>query len=225
MIKNRSPFIDIIRFLGIGLMVIFHFTYDLHLFNLGLISRLNLYYWNWFPKFIVFLFMLSMGMSLGMNTSSKVYPKSFYISQLKLLASALIISISTYYLYPSRWVYFGTLHCIFLCRFFIAPLRKRPYLSLLLFVLINIPLFLGFNYPWPKMSHQSMDYIPLLPWLSYGLLGVFLSSTGIIKLGSKIGTPRFVSFLSKRSLLIYMIHQPILYGLASIIYFFKSKFM
>ena len=137
MIKDRSPFIDITRFLGIGLMVFFHFTYDLHLFNLGLISRLNFYYWDWFPKFIVFLFMLSMGMSLGLNNSSKLYPRSFFTSQLKLLFCALIISASTFYMYPSRWVYFGTLHCIFLCRFFIVPLRKRPYLSLFIFILMT----------------------------------------------------------------------------------------
>ena len=222
MTSNRVPFIDLVRVLGISLMVIFHFSYDLHLFDLGYISSFNKYFWNWFPKFIVFTFMLSMGLSLGINKSSKVYSNSFLSSQVKLFMCAFIISIGTYFLFPSRWVYFGTLHCILICRFLIAPIRRYPLFCLFLGVGINIPLFFGLSYPWFKLDHNSMDYIPVLPWLSYGLLGVYLAQTRILKVGSNIGDISAIQIISKNSLVIYMVHQPILYGLANLIHLIRK---
>ena len=182
-------------------------------------------FWNWFPKFIVFTFMLSMGLSLGINKSSKVYTASFFDSQIKLLICSLIISIATYFLFPSRWIYFGTLHCILICRFLIAPIRKYPHLCLFLAIGLNTPLFFGFKYPWFKLDHNSMDYIPLLPWISYGLLGVYLAHTRILKIGSKIGKIKVVQNMSKNSLIIYMVHQPILYGLAYLIHLAKRSIL
>lgn len=70
--------------------------------------------------------------------------------------------------------------------------------------------FLGF----PAPSFSSSDYFPLLPWIFLFMSGYFLF--GIFK---KYGLLRFLhpslfeplQFIGRHSLIIYMIHQPVIY--------------
>lgn len=67
----------------------------------------------------------------------------------------------------------------------------------------------------------SADYFPLLPWLFLFLLGAYLG--GIIKKHAdrpwlQTRVPAFLSWPGRHSLFIYMLHQPILYGLCMLIF-------
>lgn len=215
--SRRLPFIDLTRFLAIFLMIIFHLTYDLNFFGIKIFSQKFTLFWHWLPRFIVFLFMLAVGMSIGAKKNPAM-TESFNKSQIKILLGALLISLVTYFLYPSRWVYFGTLHCIFLSRYIVIWISRYSKTCLLLFFLINIPLFFGIKYPWFNLSHQSMDYIPLLPWVSYAFLGVFLSQTNLPNFGHKLAEVTIIKKMSTNSFWIYLVHQPLLFGLSYLIY-------
>jgi uncharacterized membrane protein len=70
-----------------------------------------------------------------------------------------------------------------------------------------------YNIPWFKMKHLSMDYIPIFPWIAVGMLGIYLHSINFHKLKAVSGKPgRLLSYLGRHSLLIYMVHQPILFS-------------
>jgi uncharacterized membrane protein len=71
-----------------------------------------------------------------------------------------------------------------------------------------------------QFGRYMVDYYPILPWFGIALLGVFVGHT--LYPG---GTPRFtlpdlsqrapirgLTFLGRHSLLIYLVHQPILLG-------------
>lgn len=79
--------------------------------------------------------------------------------------------------------------------------------------------FLGF----PQEGFYSMDYFPLLPWFFLFVFGFYLYHfLEIWNLNKKLfskGKVPVVSFLGRRSLLIYLIHQPIIYGICEAINF------
>lgn len=72
----------------------------------------------------------------------------------------------------------------------------------------------------PPLRFSSSDYVPLIPWIfAYGL-GYFLY--GILKSRQWLGIfCKFriapLEFLGRHSLLIYLVHQPILYGILYIL--------
>ena len=82
---------------------------------------------------------------------------------------------------------------------------------------------LGWTYP----GFYSADYFPLFPWLFVFLIG---SWAGYYVAERKLperfyelkGVP-FFSWLGRRSLFIYVIHQPILYGLVMLILLISGK--
>lgn len=77
--------------------------------------------------------------------------------------------------------------------------------------------FLGF----PNSDFFSADYFPLLPWLFMFFAGVFIGRKAKenkfpqFMYKSRI---KFFSFLGKYALIIYIVHQPIIYGLTYLIY-------
>lgn len=71
---------------------------------------------------------------------------------------------------------------------------------------------LGFKYE----GFFSADYYPLLPWLPVFLLGVWLG--GVVERHADAPAlhrrfPRALTFPGRHSLVIYLAHQPVLYGL------------
>lgn len=71
--------------------------------------------------------------------------------------------------------------------------------------------YLGF----PQKAFFSTDYFPLLPWSFLFLTGYFLyrvlSERGLMKYLHK-GKNRVLEQLGKHSLVVYMLHQPLVYG-------------
>ena len=214
--SKRYDLLDVLRGIAIVLMIIYHFIYDFRQFGVLFIEKDVMLFWKHLPHLIVLLFFTAVGMSLGVNNKPGFYPPGFSKLCLKLFLSAAIISAVTYFMYPKRWVYFGTLHSILCMKLVIAPMRKSKWVHLILFLGIIIPpVFFSVKYPWPHLDHKSMDYIPLLPWIAFGFLGIYLSKVEkvINYKFSELYIYNGLRWLGRRSLLIYMIHQPILFGL------------
>ena len=96
-------------------------------------------------------------------------------------------------------------------------------------LLIRLPGFLYRNYltaymGFPQYSFFSTDYFPLLPWLCLFLCGFFLRTLPggkergrtadlTVKESPDCLSGRCLAWLGRHSLLIYMLHQPVIYGL------------
>jgi uncharacterized membrane protein len=71
-----------------------------------------------------------------------------------------------------------------------------------------------------QMGRYMVDYYPLLPWFGVALLGVFFGLTlypggrprfELADLSPKFPLPA-LTFLGRNSLVIYLVHQPIILG-------------
>ena len=81
--------------------------------------------------------------------------------------------------------------------------------------------YLGF----PARSFVSMDYFPIFPWIFLFITGYFLyrilhSRGWDVKLFSGGNLP-VLGWLGRHTLPIYLIHQPVLYGLGRLWYYLK----
>ena len=149
------------------------------------------------------------------------------------LAAALLVSAVTYLV--GAPVYWGILHLLGVCMLLYAAVRKRweplPGIyacgaALLIFALtfmlpIRVRVGVPFLFPFGlrTAAFASADYYPLLPW---GAL-FFAAAAAGERLGDMppekkyASAPRALAWLSRRSLLIYLVHQPVLLALAALL--------
>lgn len=89
--------------------------------------------------------------------------------------------------------------------FVLAPLPGSLYRNLL-------TAYLGF----PPGSFFSTDYFPLLPWLVLFVFGYFLyravARRGLLDRLFARGRVPVLGWIGRNSLLVYLLHQPVLYG-------------
>ena len=151
------------------------------------------------------------------------------------LAAALLVSAVTYLI--GAPVYWGILHLLGVCMLLYAAVRKRwerlPATAacgaaLLVFALtfalpVRVRVRVGVPFLFPlglrTAAFASADYYPLLPW---GAL-FFAAAAAAERLGDRPpetkyeSAPRALVWMSRRSLLIYLVHQPVLFALAALL--------
>lgn len=221
--RGRLSSLDGLRGLAVIMMIIFHLSYDLCLFQIiGPIDFLNNPFWYWFPRLIVFLFLFCSGASLALVHGQVLRPQSFWPRLKKVTLLALAISVVTYFLFPQHWIYFGILHCIAASSFLALPFLSRPKVALFVALAI-LGSNLVFRALWGRytliplsgwLKVESMDYEPLYPWFGVLLLGVWAGhERWLSRLSwgdSKVA--QAICFLGGKSLIIYIVHQPLIYG-------------
>ena len=82
----------------------------------------------------------------------------------------------------------------------------------------------GFLIGLPNAGFHSADYFPLLPWLLLFLTGMYLSKAlhrHMLARAEKLEIP-FLSWIGRHSLLIYLLHQPVLLAFVGAVVFFTS---
>ncbi len=214
-ISDRSIFLDVIRGFTIVLMIIFHFSFDLDYFGIIKIDIVNAPFWYFFPRLIVFLFLFAVGMALSLAHKNGIKWKSFGKRLLLISFWATIISLATYQFFPEHWIYFGTLHAIAVVSVFSLPFLRRPWEALIVGLCLFIPsITYDVTIPWISLSHSSWDYISPFPWLGASLLGIFATHKKLYLVSLPQNTfVKSLNYMGKHSLLIYLIHQPILFGI------------
>jgi uncharacterized membrane protein len=235
---ERFREIDALRGIAIVMMVVFHFMFDLDYFG---IYPAELYggLWLVFQRATITLFLLLVGVSMHMSYSHMkdkrfmgVY-KKFSWRSLKLFAVALVITAGTYvYLNGNGFVAFGIIHFISLAvllgAFFVSFYELNIILGVVAIALgyvvdsitINSPLLLPLGIKYPGFT--SVDYVPLFPWFGLVLIGIALGKYFYPNGERRMKVPKLpeqLAFLGRNSLVIYLIHQPILIGILSL--FFK----
>ncbi len=230
--------IDTLRGIAIVEMVIFHFIWDLAYFGLYQGDPMS-GPWQLFARNIAFTFILVMGLSLTLSYSrakrragpASLFPKFFWRGA-QIFGLGLLVTVATYFFIGRGFVIFGILHLLGLSIILAYPfLGRSRWLSLAGGVLaIGAGIYLDrlvVAYPWliwlgvKQGGIYMVDYYPLLPWFGVALLGIFLGDTlypdGVRRFNlpdwSRIAPVRGLRFLGRHSLLIYVIHQPILIGL------------
>lgn len=212
--KGRIWEVDFLRVVAIVLMTIFHFIYDLREF-----AGINIDYrdapWRQIGTSAALLFMFISGISSGLSRST--------VSRgIKVLGYGMIVTVATYIAIPDIYIRFGILHFLG-ASMILSPVLRRlnnwvlailaaiiaynPFSGLVLNSGILLPL--GIKY----RGFASADYYPLVPYLSVFILGILAYKLYYYKKQSffsfSIENP-YLTYISKNSLIIYLIHQPII---------------
>ncbi|MGJ8679063.1 heparan-alpha-glucosaminide N-acetyltransferase [Paraglaciecola sp.] len=215
--------VDVLRGAAIVLMIMFHFGYDLTAFGWTNFKTSIEIEWRIFRVVIVTAFLLAVGMSSYLSYYQNICLKKLTKSVTKLLSVAVLISASSYFLYPNSWIYFGIIHFITLALLLSVIFVNTPNLSLIVGLSILFTWYQGWLSLTPlwtwSVAHlgipqQTVDLTRFFPWFSVVLFGIFLMHNNLF--GIKLPKNRFnnkMANLGKRSLVIYLIHQPILFGL------------
>lgn len=222
--KQRFDILDAWRSLAILLMLVYHFLYDLALFGVLGWERLFSTPLNLMQQFICSSFILLAGASARFSRSNLRHG-------LTVLAAGVVVELGA--LIGGQTIRFGVLMLLgwsmVIYHFLGKYLQKIPGAVL---ALVSAVLYLvsdkwtdsvrvscrwlyplGLRYP----GFSSADYFPLLPWLFLFLVGTALGGFCLHHRDSRVLTaplPRPLTFLGRHSLLIYLIHQPVLYGIS-----------
>ncbi|WP_050978426.1 heparan-alpha-glucosaminide N-acetyltransferase [Beggiatoa alba] len=227
---SRFAFLDASRGVAILLMVIYHFSYDLDYFHFVDWDLYNSPYWIHFRSLIVTLFISIAGISLALACRHTLITTAYLRRLSLLIACALLISIVSYLMFQHRYIFFGILHFIAVASILGLLFVRRFWLSLSVGVLclfvggwVQHPLFNQPSLQWfGLMTHKprTEDYVPLLPWFGVFLIGIACGEqlqrlTKTLKRFTQTmqqtGHPLLI-WLGKRSLWIYLLHQPLLMG-------------
>jgi uncharacterized membrane protein len=221
---KRNAALDLIRSLAIVLMVIFHFIYDLKYFGWLTWDIPDGDGWKHFRYVILTLFFICIGVSLVYSHKQQIHTKKFITRLVKVAIGAGLITLVSLVIFPQSWIYFGVLHFIFIASLCSILLVPYPRLSLIVGVCIIIAELLGlldkrwpFSYFSESLPSYTVDYVPLFPWLGVILLGITLAhSRWLNHYNFKFKSDKSIRRLSwpgKHSLIIYLIHQPLLFAI------------
>jgi uncharacterized membrane protein len=242
--KQTSRFweLDLLRGTAVVMMISFHILYDLEFFNL---YNFNLYSGPllFYVILIASLFLGLVGVSLSISHArigNQLSPKQQFIKYMKrgftLIILGMLITLGTWLYLDEGFVIFGILHCIGLSIILAYPFLKytyHPFFIGCILIILGIYLrtitvsfswllWLGFR----PMGFYTVDYFPLLPWFGVILIGITIGNIFYrqntrqfsLKSYSKNPVIRFGIFLGQHSLLIYLLHQPILIGVFIILF-------
>ena len=220
---SRNYEIDLLRGLAIVLMVVFHFGYDLTVFNWADFNTNKDIEWILFRRVIVSSFLLAVGMSSYLAYQKSVNQKKLAKAVGKLFGVSLLITMGSLLMNPSTWVYFGIIHFITVALPISVLFVRAPYVALVIGVGCIVGYWIGLLNLYPiwewsvlhlGIPSRTLDLVSFFPWIGVVLIGVFIIHKKLfnIKVKPNAVLNKFV-MLGQHSLIIYLIHQPLLYGL------------
>jgi uncharacterized membrane protein len=223
----RIVALDAARGGAIIAMVAFHLIWDLG--NFGYIDR-NFPYSagvKLFGHAIATVFLFIVGVSLVVARARGAGAGAFWRRFFVIAGAAGLVSLGTYIAFPQAFVFFGILHCIALASLLAAPLLALHWpIAFIAAALAGLaPLVFSnslFNPVWltwiglSTFEPLTNDYRPLLPWCAAVFAGVaaakFWAARGWRAVGRNLRAGP-LAWLGRHSLALYLIHQPLLFGL------------
>ena len=220
--SGRFIIIDALRGFAVILMIFFHLFFDLNYFRFVTINFMENPFWFALPRFIVSLFLICVGIGLSLVHKNGIRWDHVWKRLIKIGGCALLITCITAVLFPKQYIFFGILHCIVVSSVLGLLFVKFPGVSLVGFfsIIISYAIIKPAMEPildW--LGIRPLDFIPVYPWFGWVLLGIFLEFVRFHKIPVRqTRMVRRLEFLGRHSLIIYMIHQPVLFGLCYAIY-------
>ena len=221
----RYPVLDAARGVAVGLMVGYHFCYDLVWFRLVYFDFQHHWFWLGARAFIVGAFVLISGISLVFATAQGVRRRAWARRWGILAACAAAVTIGSYFAFPQRFIFFGILHFLLAASLAgLACLRWDKLNALLGALCIGVGI--GWQHPWfdhaalqwigfTTAPPETEDYVPFLPWFGVMLWGLFVGRRAWFRewLASVKNVPGALAWTGRHSLAVYMLHQPVLLGI------------
>ncbi len=227
--RDRILCLDAWRGTALYLMLLYHLLFDFYMF--GWMSWAQIMSWPLvlLEKFIAYSFILCAGISATLTRSNAK-------RGLVTLGAGALVTAASYIV--DAPILFGVLQFLGMAMLIYAaagkwvrrvPEKIAPLLWLVLFagthiltdrVLVNVKwlFWLGFRYP----GYISYDHFPILPYIFLFFLGSWAG--GRIKqnrdrlLPLDRHAPKWLTLPGRRTLIIYLLHQPVLYGICLLAY-------
>ncbi len=176
--------------------------------------------------------MFLVGVSLALASRNGILWAKAAKRVLVIVVCAALISIGTYLAFPSAFIFYGILHAIAVASVVGLLVVDRPPLlvlglGLVIWLAPSLVSDATFDTRWlawigfSQTPPPSNDLVPVFPWLGITLAGIALTRISLSKgLSRRLAgmqlrgrTGRLLSFCGRQSLVIYMLHQPLLLGL------------
>lgn len=236
-VESRGPrrfeILDLARGIGVAAMVVYHFFVDLRTLGFARYDLSRDPFWGGWQAFrtgIVTVFLCVTGASLYLAYEHGIDWRKFLRRTGCLLGAAIIVTLATELAVPGRTPWMGMLQSIALMGILALPFRRLGAVNvplgaaaILVGATVSLPYFnkvplqaIGLMTYFPATE----DYVPILPWFGVVLIGLFwgqvLSRTRAVpeEAGQRLPSParRFLSWAGRHSLMIYLLHQPLLFG-------------
>lgn len=225
--QPRLTSLDIARTLALVCMVVFHFTFDLALFGHIDPGTMSQPFWYTFARMIAGSFLFLSGVGLWLAHGRGIRWPAFWKRWAMIAAAAALITLASLSYVPGGPIWFGILHAIAATALLGLLVLRLPWpvtlvLAALIFAAAWGPRFPAFDPLWLvwtglAQSRPMMgDYVPLIPWAAPALAGLAIAKA--IRIDQWRGSApsrltRAITFPGRHTLIIYLVHQPLLFGL------------
>ena len=221
--------LDLARTAALLGMVLYHFTFDLQMFGLVPAGTAGSGWLYWLARVVAGSFLMFAGFSLRLAQGHGFRRRAFLMRWLRVAGAAALVTLVTLFALPDYYVFFGILHSIAVCSLIgLAFLRlPAPLTVLAAAAAVAAPSVLagpGFDAAWLRFlglhtqPTQTVDFVPLLPWL-----GPFLAGLALARLAERAGLIAWAERWSataplalhrlgwpgRHTLAIYLLHQPV----------------
>jgi uncharacterized membrane protein len=225
--STRIAGLDALRGLAIVAMIAYHLCFDLRYFGVTHWDFEHDLRWLTARALILSSFLLIAGIS-AVLAQRQAFPFRHWLRHAGIIAgAALLVSAGSWLLFPRSFIWFGVLHAIAISLLLARPLAGRPVLAALVGIAVIVA---GSTYANAAFDNRMLgwigfatakpvteDYVPLFPWMGVLLLGVTaghaLVRTRFVTFAPLARLPAPLQLLGRHSLIVYLLHQPLLLGL------------
>lgn len=221
--------IDFLRAFSIITMILFHIAYDINEFT-GIKINVDSGFWFWLGKSSALTFILLSGISSGFSRNSLK-------RGIKVFSLGMVLTAVTYAAVRQEYVRFGILHFLGICMIIYPALTRIPdpllliliYISFtagFIFEKINSPILFLMPFGIVNTDFYTIDYYPLFPYISFFIIGIlyykkfYKKHRSIFKFEIR---SRYIEKISRYSIYIYMLQQPVILLIIFTVKLLKNK--
>jgi len=228
--SGRRQSIDVYRGLAIIAMAAYHGTWDLNYYRLIEVGIGVDAVWFTIQRSILTAFLLLVGAGLWLAHRDGIDWRRFWKREAILVVAALGVSAVTWFQFGEYFAYFGVLHAIALSSLLALPLIRAPLWAAIgvAVVVLFVPAVFAsdlFNTRWLAWVGfftavpETADLVPLFPWFGVVLIGMIgmrlFEQAPAFQWSSTAFGVRALAAIGRWSLIIYLVHQPLLFGIVT----------
>jgi uncharacterized membrane protein len=225
---GRIDAVDVGRGIALLAMAVYHFSWDLSFLQLVATPVGTDPAWKWFARTIAGSFLFLVGVSLVLGHGDGIRWRSFARRLATVAGAAAAVTAVTYFAFPDSYIFFGILHCIALSSVLALPFLRLPWPAALAgaALVLAAPHLAGGALDAPALAWLGLgarvpvtnDWVPVFPWFGMVLAGVaaarlarpLVRGKSVVRWRARSGLGRALAWAGRRSLAIYLVHQPLL---------------